>query len=133
VRKYLPSLLVLAVLTSCRSGVTNNKGTTPVDQLILGDAFHDGNGVPEDHAEAVRLWRKAADAGLVEARWRVDGGDGVPQDYSEAARWFRKAADAGYASGQQTLAAHYAAAPWPAPPDQANWLQKKLPSWLRSR
>jgi len=69
--------------------------------------YYQGKGVPQDYAEAVRRYRKAADQGHA---WAQDGigymysqGKGVPQDYAEAARWYRKAADQGDTRAQRIL------------------------------
>jgi TPR repeat protein len=46
--------------------------------------------VPEDHAEAARWYRRAADQGNPDAEFNLgslyDSGQGVPQDHAEAAR-----------------------------------------------
>ncbi|HJX51885.1 MAG TPA: tetratricopeptide repeat protein, partial [Polyangia bacterium] len=74
-------------------------------------AYDNGVGVPQDHAEAARLFRKAADQGDASAQANLgrayDNGEGVPQDYAEAARLFRKAADQGNASAQSSLGLAY--------------------------
>jgi hypothetical protein len=64
-----------------------------------GDAYFSGEGEAQDYGEAVRWFRKAADAGNTLAQVSLGDayhdGKGVPQDYAEAVRWFRRAADAG--------------------------------------
>ena len=58
-----------------------------------------GQGVPQDYAEAVKWYRKAADQGYAAAQTNLGlmyaHGQGVPQDYVEAVKWYRKAADQG--------------------------------------
>jgi len=58
--------------------------------------FATGQGVPQDHAEAVKWYRKAADQGLAQAQSRLGvmyaKGQGVSQDYVEACKWFDLAA-----------------------------------------
>src|ERR1019366_3409079 len=65
----------------------------------LGFLYDNGQGVPEDHAEAARWYRRAADQGNPDAEFNLgslyDMGQGVPQDHAEAVRWFRKAAGHG--------------------------------------
>jgi TPR repeat protein len=55
-----------------------------------------GQGVPQDHAEAVKWFRKAADQGVAQAQSYLGAmyakGQGVPQDYVEAYKWFDLAA-----------------------------------------
>ena len=57
-------------------------------QNTLGFRYLDGDGVPQDDAEAVRWWRLAADQGQAEAQFNLGlmyaNGRGVPQDDAEA-------------------------------------------------
>ena len=80
-------------------------------QNELGFAYHSGKSVPQDYAEAVQWFRKAADQGFAEAQVNLGNayheGTGVPQDYSEAARWYGKAADQGFAEAQVNLGNAY--------------------------
>jgi uncharacterized protein len=52
--------------------------------------------VPQDHAEAVRWFRRAAEQDLRRAQYnlglRYANGEGVPQDRVEAVMWFTLAA-----------------------------------------
>jgi hypothetical protein len=74
--------------------------------------YHDGKGVTQDFAEAVRWYRKAADQGYAFAQSNLgvmyDKGQGLPQDYREAVRWYRKAADQGNTAAQFLLGSMYA-------------------------
>ena len=84
---------------------------TPRRRSNLGMLYQNGQGVPQDYAEAVRWFRKAADQGharpsTVSARCTRTA-EGVPQDYAEAVRWFRKAADQGNAMAQNDLGVLY--------------------------
>ncbi|MGH6953553.1 MAG: tetratricopeptide repeat protein, partial [Alphaproteobacteria bacterium] len=67
--------------------------------------------VPQDYAEAMKWYRKAADQGDAPAQnnlgFMYDSGWGVPQDYAEAAKWYRKAADQGIAIAQLNLGVSY--------------------------
>ena len=76
-------------------------------QSILGAMYRDGQGVPQDHAEAMKWYRKAAEQGHAEAQDKLgliyQNGQGVPRDYAEAMNWYRKAAEQGNAGGQFNL------------------------------
>jgi TPR repeat protein len=63
--------------------------------------YEAGRGVPQDYAEAMRWYRKAADAGNSWGMYNIGAlhGWGVRQDYAEAMKWFRQAADAGDSDG----------------------------------
>ncbi len=68
-------------------------------QFNLGILYANGQGVPEDHAEAMRWFRLAAEQGDAEAQYKLGvlyaDGRSVPQDYAQAARWFRAATATG--------------------------------------
>ena len=63
-------------------------------QVRLGWMYNQGEGVPQDYAEAAKWYRLAADRhwGLAIARLNLgllyEFGDGVPQDYVQAHMWF---------------------------------------------
>jgi hypothetical protein len=61
--------------------------------------YAQGRGVPQDYAEAVQWYRKAAEQGLAEAQNNLAGmyfgGRGVPQDYVAAHLWFNLSAAQG--------------------------------------
>src|SRR5216683_305998 len=65
----------------------------------LGSMYSHGLGVPQDYAEALRWYHKAADQGYAKAQHNLGNmyyyGRGVPQDRGEAERWYHKAADQG--------------------------------------
>ncbi len=75
-------------------------------QTHLGLMYHNGQGVPQDDAEAVLWYRKAAAQGFALAQYNLgvmyDYGLGVTQDYVQAVRWYRLAAEQGdtYAQAQ---------------------------------
>ena len=81
-------------------------------QFNLGFRYDNGEGVPEDDAEAVKWYRKAAEQGYAKAQYNLglmyDNGEGVPEDDAEAVKWFRKAAEQGYALAQYNLGGMYA-------------------------
>ena len=59
-------------------------------------------GVPEDDAQAVSWFRKAAQQGGAGAQYALGGmydGRGVPEDDAQAVSWYRKAAQQGHAFG----------------------------------
>jgi S1-C subfamily serine protease len=74
--------------------------------------YINGEGVPQDDAEAVKWYRKAADQGDAVAQNNLgacyDNGQGVPQDHAAAVRWFRSAAEQGFAGAQYGLGVCYA-------------------------
>ncbi len=67
--------------------------------------------MPQDDAEAVRLFRKNADQGDTDAQYNLGfmygEGQGVAVDHAEAAKWYRKAADQGHANAQFNLGGMY--------------------------
>ena len=59
--------------------------------------YASGQGVPQNYAEAMKWFRKAADQGNARAQHGIGvmyaNGQGVPQNDAEAMRWYRMAAD----------------------------------------
>jgi uncharacterized protein len=88
---------------------TNKVSTPETQDVTLG--WEDGRGVPQDYAEAMKWYRKAADKGNARAQFNLGfmyyDGKGVPQNYAEAMKWFRKAADQGHARAQFNLGFMY--------------------------
>ncbi len=80
-------------------------------QFSLGNANAEGQGVPQDYAQAVSWYRKAADQGYAGAQYNLGyayyTGQGVPQDYAQAVSWTRKAADQGHPPAQSNLGNAY--------------------------
>lgn len=81
-------------------------------QNELGYRFEKGVGVPVNHSEAVKWYRKSAEQGNAAAQnnyanYLYAGKGGVPQDYTEAAKWFRKSAEQGNPQGQNGLGTCY--------------------------
>lgn len=66
-------------------------------QYNLGVRYDIGQGVPQDHVEAAKWYRKAAEQGDAYSQYTLGvmyhEGVGVPQDYVEAAKWLRKSAE----------------------------------------
>ena len=73
--------------------------------------YDNGQGVPQNYAEAVKWYRLAADQGDAGAQYNLgvmyDQGRGVPQNYAEAVKWYRLAADQGDAIAQYNLGVMY--------------------------
>jgi TPR repeat protein len=80
-------------------------------QLALAKAYHLGDGVAKDEAQAVLWWEKAAEHGDVAGQTNLgiayQLGAGVPKNYAAAVRWYGKAADQGNAQAQSDLAVLY--------------------------
>ncbi len=80
-------------------------------QLVLGQRYAKGTGVPQDSREAAAWYRKAAEQGHAQAQSLLGfyyiKGEGVPQDYHEAVAWLRKAAEQGDAGAQYNLGLMY--------------------------
>jgi TPR repeat protein len=70
--------------------------------------YRNGQGVPQDDAQAVAWWRQAAEQGDADAQYSLglaySLGRGVPQDYVEAHKWFNLAASRVSAEIQKTFA-----------------------------
>ena len=73
--------------------------------------YANGRGVPQDKAQAVKWYRKAAEQGYAAAQYNLGvmyyNGQGVPQDDAEAVKWYRKAAEQGLADAQTNLGGMY--------------------------
>jgi TPR repeat protein len=63
----------------------------------VAKAYDKGLGVDQDKTEAIKWYKKAADAGETEAEWRLgvkyNVGDGVDIDMQKALQWYVKAAN----------------------------------------
>ena len=85
-------------------------GDNTVAQKALGALYYFGNGVPKDHVEAVKWYRKAAETDAMAqfdlGRMYAEG-SGVPADAAEAEKWFQKAVANGDAFVQSTAAYYY--------------------------
>jgi len=82
----------------------------PEGYACMGGHYWFGRHVKQDHAEAVKWFRQAADAGLAEsmvdlgiALWR---GQGVAKDEAQAIIWWRKASALGEKRGEEQLRAN---------------------------
>ena len=105
------SALAVAALLALAAGKDSSVEDAEA-QYDLGLKYANGEGVPEDNAEAVRWFRMAAEQGLAEAQHGLgamyDTGEGVPENDAEAVRWYRMAAEQGDAGAQFILGFKYA-------------------------
>ena len=73
----------------------------------LGSCYRKGLGVAKDEAEAVRLYRMAADQGEVYSQnnlgWCYENGVGVKKNMNKAIEWYREAARRGNTDAQSNL------------------------------
>ena len=94
----------------CRTGMgCCGRGSRPSN---LGGMYDQGLGVPQDAAEAVGWYRRAAEQGVARAQYNLGGmyreGRGVPQDAAGAVAWYRRAAEQGHVHAQYNLGGMYA-------------------------
>ena len=79
----------------------------PAAQFSVGCQYETGSGVPQDSAEAVKWFCKAAEQSLPVAQFSLgfcyEYGKGVTQNSAEAVNWYRKAADQRFATAQYGL------------------------------
>jgi TPR repeat protein len=81
-------------------------------QFRLGGMYDSGQGVPQDYAQALKLYRLAAQQD-VSPQHKVflgavyENGLRVPQDYAEAVKWYRLAAEQNYPLAQDMLSTMY--------------------------
>ena len=77
----------------------------------LARLYADGRGVQQDVPKAIELWSRAAEAGIVTARFNLGlqyaGGSGVPKDMKKAADYLLQAAESGLPEAQFAIAGLY--------------------------
>ena len=80
-------------------------------QFRLGYIYQEGFGVPQDYAEAIRLYRLSAEQGYAPAQSQLgtmyEHGYGMPEDSAEAAKLYRLAAEQGFRVAQRNLGVMY--------------------------
>lgn len=81
-------------------------------QFSLANRYLHGDGVPQDHQEALRWYQKAADREYAPAQAGIGfmyaQGQGIPKNPAEARKWFNRAAEQQYLPGINGLAMlHY--------------------------
>ena len=90
---------------------THAQNGEPDAEYRLGAMYYHGQGVPQDHTQALNWYRKAADQGNPQAEYGVgymyDTGHGVQQDFVQAAHWYQQAVDKGNRQAECGLAAMY--------------------------
>jgi|ERR1035438_484409 TPR repeat protein len=102
------------------------------DDYNLGVAYENGQGVPQDEAQAVTWYRKAAEHGNADAENKLgtmyeNGSGGLAKDETQAVSWYRKAAEQGHAYAQNNLGVMYATGRGGLPKDETqavSWYQK---------
>ena len=74
---------------------------------MLGNIFYEGKAVPQDHKEALRLFRKAAEQGSAQAELMIGliyaEGKAVAQDFSEVHRWIKRSVGHGNSEAKDIL------------------------------
>ena len=113
----------------------------------MAKKLHDGTGIAQDQVEALRWFRKAAEAGNGDAMNGVgyyykQGWGGLDKDPVQAVAWFRKAAEQDNVFGMTSLGISLAEGAQSLPKDTetaAYWLRraselgnKKATAWLAS-
>lgn len=77
-------------------------------QFEVATRFAEGNGVPQDHKQAVAWYERAAMRGLASAQFRLgayyERGLGVAADPERAKIWYRRAAEQGHVRAMHNLA-----------------------------
>ena len=83
------------------------KRRAPEYNSLGNDYYYGQNGKPQDYAEAVKWYRKAAEQGYARAQYNLGvcygNGKGVPKNRAEAVKWFRKAAEQGHERAKENL------------------------------
>ena len=83
-------------IVECKKSATDGE---PVAQLLMGLMYRDGNGVAQDHKQAVVWFQLAAQQGEVEAQRNLGTalrfGYGSSKNVKQAIRWYKLAADQG--------------------------------------
>ena len=74
----------------------------------MGVKYANGEGVPEDDAQAVSWYREAAAQGLADAQYNLGvmyaNGEGAPEDYVRAYAWLNLAAAQGLEGAERAKA-----------------------------
>ena len=82
-------------------------------QYCIGTLYHFGRGVTENHKEAFKWTKRAAEQKHSTAEWTlglyydVPYCNGIYRDIKKAVRWFRRSAKQGNVDGQQSLGSLY--------------------------
>src|SRR5208283_997233 len=97
----------------------------------LGNMSLNGRGVAQNDAQAVALYRRAAEQGYPPAEHNLGfsyfNGRGVSQDDRQAVEWYRKAAEQGFAASENNLGVMYQSGRGGLPQDDGQAVQ-----WYRN-
>jgi anti-anti-sigma factor len=80
-------------------------------QYQIGGRYAEGTGVEQDFSEALKWYKRAAEANHAEAQYALGTayayGMKVQHDYEKALEWFKKAAEQGHVEAQYNLGMSY--------------------------
>jgi len=80
---------------------------SPVAINSMANMYYRGDGVTQDYAKALYLYKKAASSGhmasVITVGYMYEYGQGTPVNYAEARTWYERAADKGYAGAQKAM------------------------------
>ena len=80
---------------------------SPVAINSMANMYYRGDGVKQDYAKALYLYKKAASEGhmasVITVGYMYEYGQGTPVDYAEAKIWYERAATKGYAGAQKAV------------------------------
>lgn len=98
-------------------------------QFALAEAYHKGEGVTQNNAEAAKWYEKSANRGNVDAQFALGfvyrGGDGIPMDKVTSYMWFELANEHGNVHAYE-LRNDVA---WSMTEDQIQEARKKAKQW----
>jgi hypothetical protein len=112
----IPGLLLLgataSIVQACPDTTDNGQHSmSACAETNLGWKYEHGDGVPQDYAQAMNWYRKAAAHGGDDAQdnlgYMYAHGIGVPQDYAQALMWYQKAAANNNDQAQNNLGTLY--------------------------
>ncbi len=90
---------------------TENSAEDPATMTRLGNMYRIGGSIPKDYSKALKLYRKAAEAGFADAQNNLasmyEHGMGVEKNYKESAKWYLKAAEQEEERAQHSLGMLY--------------------------
>ena len=108
---YIKAQINLGILYENGQGRKAANWRDPWGEYAVGLMYDKGHGVPQDYAEAVKWYQKAAAQGIVKAETSLGllyaKGLGVPQNRVEAMKWYKKAAIEGDVQAQVNLQVMY--------------------------
>jgi TPR repeat protein len=106
-------------------------------QVILGNMYFRGDGVPVDHLEASNWYKQAAEQGDVVAQFLIASiyttGQGVPQDLVKAYMWLSVAATADHPDARQNSEQGKQVIAGRMTPGQIAEAEKQAQEWLSKK